>query len=265
MKDLFEDIMNKESFETQDNLHPKFWVVEDTLHPQISKRLVEIAQDFLEGLDIEVELKDIRFTGSLAAYNWSTYSDIDLHLVVNFGDVNEDIDFVRDYFRAKIFAWNNQHNITIHDFEVEIYVENEGEPHEALGLYSIMNNDWIKKPVLEEVDIDWKEVEKKANSLMDQIDRISKLLTGKKYEEVQSSSHRLKEKIKRFRRSGLDRAGTYSAENIAFKVLRRNGYLSRLALLKTTAYDKLMSVKNGGITIKLQETVKNWKNYLKGD
>ena len=264
MKELFEDIMNKESFEIKDELHPKFWIVEDTLHPQISKRLVEITQDFLEGLDVEVELKDLRFTGSLASFNWSTYSDIDLHLVVDFGSLDEDIDFVRDYFGAKIFVWNNRHDIKIHDFEVEIYVENEGEPHEALGLYSIMNNEWIKKPVREDADIDWPEVEKKANSLMDQIDRIAKLLTDKKYKEIEESSHRLKEKIKRFRRSGLDRAGVYSPENVAFKVLRRNGYLSRLASLKLTAYDKLMSIKDGGITIKLQETVKNWKNYLNG-
>ena len=265
MKELFEDIMNKESFEIQDSLHPKFWVVEDILHPQISKRLIEIAQDFLEGLDIEVDLKDLRFTGSLASFNWSSFSDIDLHLVVDFDTIDEDVDFVRDYFHAKIFVWNNKHNITIHDFEVEIYVENEGDPHKALGLYSILNDEWIKKPVREEADIDWGEVEKKANSLMDQVDRISQLLADEKYKEVENSGHRLKEKIRRFRRAGLDRAGVYSAENVAFKVLRRNGYLSRLAALKTTAYDKLMSVKGGGIKINIQETVKDWKNYLKGD
>ena len=84
------------------------------------------------------------------------------------------------------------------------------------------------------------------------------------YKEVGEIAHRLKEKIKRFRKSGLDRAGVYSSENIAFKVLRRNGYLSRLAAVKTAAYDKLMSVESGGITIKLQETVKSWKNYLNG-
>ena len=265
MKELFEDIMNKESFEIQDDLHPKFWIVEDVLHPQISKRLITIAQDFLEGLDIEVDLKDLRFTGSLASFNWSSFSDIDLHLVVDFDTIDEDVDFVRDYFHAKIFVWNNRHNITIHDFEVEIYVENEGESHESLGFYSILNNEWIKKPIREEADIDWTEVEKKANSLMDQIDRISQLLTDKKYKEVEDSGHRLKEKIRRFRRTGLDRAGVYSAENVAFKVLRRNGYLSRLAALKTTAYDNLMSVKNGGIKINIQEAVKGWKNYLKGD
>ena len=265
MKDLFEDMMNKESFEIQDNLHPKFWVVEDILHPQISKRLIAIAQDFLEGLDIEVELKDLRFTGSLAAFNWSSYSDIDLHLIVDFDTVDEDTDFVKDYFSAKIFVWNNRHAITIHDFEVEIYVENEGDPHKALGLYSIMNNEWIRKPVREEADIDWGEVEKKVNSLMDQVDRISRLLADEKYKEVDDNSRRLKEKIRRFRRSGLDRAGIFSAENVAFKVLRRNGYLSRLSALKTAAYDKIMSVKNEGVTVKMQETVKNWHDYLKGD
>jgi len=246
MKDLFEDIMNKESFEVQDNLHPKFWAVENILHPEISKRLVEIAQDFLDGLDIEVELKDLRLTGSLAAFNWSAYSDIDLHLVVDFDIIDEDIEFVRDYFNAKIFVWNNQHNITVHNFEVEIYVENENEPHKSLGVYSIMNNEWIKKPIREEADIDWDEVEKKATSLMGQVNAISQLLKDEKYKEVHDSTLRLKEKIKRFRRTGLDKAGVYSSENVAFKVLRRNGYLSRLSLLKTTAYDKLMSIKGGG-------------------
>ena len=265
MKDLFEDMMNKESFEIKDDLHPKFWVVEDILHPQISKRLIAIAEDFLEGLDIEVELKDLRFTGSLAAFNWSSYSDIDLHLIVDFDIIDEDTDFVKDYFSAKIFVWNNRHAITIHDFEVEIYVENEGDPHKALGLYSIMNNEWIRKPVREEADIDWGEVEKKVNSLMDQVDRISRLLADEKYKEVDDNSRRLKEKIRRFRRSGLDRAGIFSAENVAFKVLRRNGYLSRLSALKTAAYDKIMSVKDGGVAVKVQETVKNWHNYLKGD
>ena len=265
MKDLFEDMLNRESFEIKDSLHPKFWVVEDILHPQISKRLIAIAQDFLDGLDIEVELKDLRFTGSLAAFNWSSFSDIDLHLIVDFDTIDEDTVFVKDYFSAKIFVWNNRHNITIHDFEVEVYVENEGDPHKALGIYSIMNNEWIKKPSREEADIDWGEVEKKANSIMNQVDRVSKLLADKEYKEVDNSSRRLKEKIRRFRRSGLDRAGIFSAENITFKILRRNGYLSRLSALKTAAYDELMSVKSGNVAVKMQETVKNWHNYLKGD
>ena len=100
---------------------------------------------------------------------------------------------------------------------------------------------------------------------MDQIDRAMGIYRDKKFTQALDYIAKLKEKIRKFRKTGLDRAGEFSAENIAFKVLRRNGYLEKLSNLKHMAYDKLMSRTNDGlIRVKLDETVKNWKEFIKG-
>ena len=47
---------------------------------------------------MEVGIEDLRLTGSLANYNWSEYSDVDLHLVVDFEKIDEDIELVKAFF-----------------------------------------------------------------------------------------------------------------------------------------------------------------------
>ena len=57
------------------------------------------------------------------------------------------------------------------------------------------------------------------------------------------SIERLKERIRTMRRAGLDSpAQEYSAENIAFKILRREEVLDRLDDMKYNAYDMIMSM-----------------------
>ena len=52
----------------------------------------------------------------------------------------------------------------------------------------------------------------------------------------------LKDKIKRFRQSGLDDGGEYSYENLTFKLLRRNGYIEKLINLKSEVIDNKLSI-----------------------
>jgi len=56
------------------------------------------------------------------------------------------------------------------------------------------------------------------------------------------NSMRLKEKIKNFRKGGLEKGGEFSSENLSFKVLRRNGYLEKLGDIYTSSYDSIMSI-----------------------
>lgn len=255
----------KGSFETQETLEPNFWPINKKLRPSIRKKLIEIAQDFYDSLEIDAELKDITFTGSLANYNWSPHSDIDLHLIVDYNDVNADQDLVKDYFNSKKSLWNRNHNIFIDGYEVAVYVQDDNEPHESTGVFSVMNNNWIVEPDRVEPTFDWFDIAKKAESLMDQIDRALALFRQKKYTDTVRYVDKLKEKIRKFRKAGLDRAGEFSSENIAFKVLRRNNYLERLSNLKHMAYDKLMSKTSDGlIRVKINETVQNWKEFIKG-
>ena len=55
-------------------------------------------------------------------------------------------------------------------------------------------------------------------------------------------AQRLKDKIKRMRRGGLERSGIYAPENLAFKMLRRSGDIEQLFSIYTQAYDQLYSL-----------------------
>tara|TARA_R110002051_G_scaffold107384_2_gene180309 strand:- start:174 stop:1013 length:840 start_codon:yes stop_codon:yes gene_type:complete len=260
------DLVDKTGFEVHGELNPKFWLVRDILTPKITKRLIEIVNEFWEGLELKnVKIKDITMTGSLANYNWSNHSDIDVHIIVDFDELDKDTDLVSDYFNAKKSIWNQRHDIRIFGYEVEVYVQNDNEPHHSTGVYSIINNKWIVRPKREEATIDWQNVQDKAASLMDQIDRVGDLFIEGKHREAYDYGLKLKEKIRKFRRTGLETIGQYSSENIAFKVLRRNGYLERLAGLRVSAYDAMKSIKDEPIKITVKESCNIWHNFLESE
>ena len=239
------DDVDLSSFEFHDELNKDFWNQEDDkLDPEIRQKLIAIANDFWNSLEVgDAEYDDITFTGSLAAHNYSQFSDVDLHLLVDFSQVDDKVDLVREYFNAMKSIWNRLHDILIKGYEVEIYVQDINDPHEAQGLYSVLNDDWLKKPVLDKQDFDKDNVRKKAAGLMDQIDRLEPLIEEGKYEEAEKYADKLKAKIRKMRKTGLETVGAYSVENLAFKVLRRNGYLEKLSDAKREAYDKMLSIK----------------------
>ena len=233
------------SFEFHDELDQDFWnQPDDKLDPEIREKLLVIANDFWSSLEVgDAEYDDITFTGSLAAHNYSRFSDVDLHILVDFSDVDDKTELVREYFNAMKSVWNRLHDILIKGYEVEIYVQDVNDPHEAQGLYSVLNNEWIKKPVLDKQDFDKDNIRKKAAGLMDQIDRLKPLIDDGKYEEAEKYADKLKAKIRKMRKTGLETVGAYSVENLAFKVLRRNDYLGKLSDAKREAYDKMLSIK----------------------
>lgn len=234
-----------DSFELNDELNPDIWLNEDKIRPEVAVRLVEIAKDFLKNIGLDdIDYEDITFTGSLANFNWSKYSDVDLHVLINFSDLDENVDLVREFFRAKSGLWNKDHDIRIRDFEVEIYGQDSEEPHISTGVYSLLKNKWLVKPTKEPTDINYRCVENKAERLMDMIDQAQELFYKEDYKESYRFGKKIKEKIKKFRKCGLERGGQFSEENIAFKVLRRNGYLEKLSNIVVNSYDRLMSISD---------------------
>jgi len=215
----------------------------EKLKSDIRDKLLEIAKKFIEPTRAaDAELKDITFTGSLANYNYSDLSDIDLHILIDFKDVNEDTELVRRYFNAVKALWNYVHDIRIKGYEVEAYVQDDSEPHTSTGVYSVLNDEWITKPSYKEIDVDEEAISVKADSLMDQIDIAIELSEQGKHEEALERGEMITDKLKKLRKSGLKSAGEYSVENLAFKSLRNQGYLTKLSDLKRDAYDAMMSV-----------------------
>jgi hypothetical protein len=237
-----EEEVEPESFDTHDTLQPDIWDGE-RIKPEIREKLVEIAMDFMEGLPIAVDVKDITLTGSLANYNWSNYSDVDLHIIVNFLDVDENTTLVKAFFDNARMKWNNDHDIKMKGYDVEIYVEDQSESHKSSGLYSLMKDKWIKKPKKYRSTIDFPAARMKAEDIEFQVNIVANLITAKKYETAMKNIERIKRKISNMRRAGLESTlQEFSVENIAFKILRRNDTLAYLNDLKKRAYDDMMTV-----------------------
>ena len=246
---LEESELSTSGLKIQKGLHPKFWFRRDLSLP-VRRKLIKIAYDVAKELDIFDFIDDIIITGSIATYNWHSLSDIDLHILLDFAKVDQNTKLVKKYLDSQKALWNKNHDIMINDHEVEIYFQDSSETHEADGIYSVQMGSWIKKPAKKKAKLDINSAEKKAESIFNEIELLQNLFAQKKYRLVYGLSEKLKSKIKTMRTSGLSREGIYSAENLAFKILRNNGLLEILSTLRTLSYDKLMS--SGDVKIKIR-------------
>jgi predicted nucleotidyltransferase len=244
------------SFNTKDKLNSKIWVLPnersmsdpkgqvETMKPKVRERLLDIAYEFIEFLNVDVIVSDVRMTGSLANYNWSKYSDVDLHIIVDFEQFNEkELPLYEELFRLKKTLFNDKHNITIFGYDVELYVQDESEPHTSTGEYSILFNEWINKPKMDNTEIDKELINKKSQEWMKQIDTLIKNVEDEPLESAMKLIDKYKDKIKKYRTSGLEKGGEMSDENLVFKVLRRNGYIQKLFDFQTNFKDKKLSLK----------------------
>jgi predicted nucleotidyltransferase len=241
--------MNKEllkSFEPQNELNPKVWEgnkKEPKLKPEIRERLLEIAYEFIEFLDIEIVVTDIILTGSLSNYNWSKYSDFDLHIVANFQQYQENqIELYEKLFNLKKMLFNQKHDITIKGYEVELYVQNETESHFSSGVYSILFDEWANVPEKEDVTVDKELIKGKAKQWMNIIDDLLDAIKDDDASTAKEMVQKYKDKLKKYRTCGLENGGEYSNENLVFKILRRNGYIEKLHDSTTKIIDKKLSM-----------------------
>jgi len=232
-------------FKMRDELNPKVWNGEK-MKPKVRKTLLKIADDYFDGLELgtDVDIEDITMTGSLANYNWSKYSDVDLHIITEYNSIPVDEDLVLDFLKSKSGSWNETHDIKIYGFDVEIYVQDVDEEHTSTGVYSILNDEWVLKPSPKNIKIDGKNVKRKANIIMDKVeDLYEDIHDDRDYEDIVNRADKIQGKIKKMRQCGLDSVGEFSVENMVFKTLRRNGTLERLSDIKILAYDKSVSIK----------------------
>jgi predicted nucleotidyltransferase len=235
------DILN--SFVIKDTLNQEIWP-NNKLSDEVRKNLIKIAQDFIRDLEIpkNVIIKDIIFTGSLANFNWSKFSDIDLHIVMDFNQFDADPKIIEDYFYAQKTIWNQEHDITIYKYPVELYVQNLNKNLVATSVFSVLNNKWIKIPSREDFSVDKQKIKDKASSFIYQLKDVKQDYIDKKFDLVVKKVTKIKNKIKQMRNAGLERGGELSIENLVFKVLRRTEFMDILDSYKAKSYDKLLSV-----------------------
>ena len=245
-----EDNKILKSFKINNTLNNEIWDYdssvndkEPTINNEVKDILFEVSDDFINFLGVDIDVEDITMTGSLSNYNWSSFSDIDLHILVDFGSSNIPKKVLRELFNAKQGIWNSLRDITVYGYEVEIYVQDSEEPHFSSGVYSVLNDEWIASPNKLETSWDEKKVLKKSKEWMDIIDGIYRKSNIQSSEEILNLIQKVKEKLKKFRKCGLEDGGEFSYENLAFKFLRRNGYLKKLSDLKNKVTDESLSLE----------------------
>lgn len=238
------------SFTPQQELNPKIWP-NGKINSRVRLRLMDIADDFFETLKIDwLKPLDILLTGSMANYNWSKYSDFDLHLLLDFSDVDENVDFVHEYFTAKKKLWNEEHeNLMIYGFPVEVYVQDISEPLVSNGIYSLYKNKWVVEPskdAIKGLGNEKETIKAKAIETMEKIDALYNatfsISHGYDGEKIIAQIKKLIAIIKGIRKESLSNGGEMSAGNIFFKILRRTGYIEKLFSAKTLAYDRKESI-----------------------
>jgi len=242
IEDRQEDEKIVKSFEPKDSLSDQIFEGLDgkfSMRDDIRKRLIEISNDFIESFGVEFFIHDIVLTGSLSNYNWSQYSDVDLHIIIDFDETEYPMDLVKEFFDAKERVWNEKHEIKIKGFDVEVYVQDLKQEHVSSGVYSILNNKWLVEPERNKPNIDDRMILQKGEHYAKQIDSLIKKSSKI---NVLPMIDELRKKIKTFRQSGLEQGGEYSYENLTFKLLRRNGYFGKLLKLKKYITDKKLSI-----------------------
>jgi hypothetical protein len=232
------------SFHLQNELNPKIWESSDKMSSKVRERLLDIAYEFIEFLGVDVIISDVVMTGSLANYNWSRFSDVDLHLIADFEQFSEkELPLYEELFRLKKTLFNDKHDIKIYGYDVELYVQNEVESHFSSGEYSVLFNEWKNKPKKDKTEIDTDLIKKKSEQWMSQIDTIIENAKDEPLEVAIKLIDKYKDKIKKYRTAGLEKGGEMSDENLVFKVLRRNGYIQKLFDFKNEFMDKSLSLK----------------------
>lgn len=240
------------SFDLKDELNKEFWH-EGKLDLYVRRNLLMIAKDFIEGLEIgEIPVEDIIMTGSLANYNWNEeYSDIDLHILVDFGEIADDEELVKNYFDAIRKMWNQKHEgLKIYGYPVEIYIQDKDEKHTSTGVYSVLEDKWViepKKENIENDELDSDEVKEKVSEFMNEVDELVDKLENLKNEDadydslmgVYDKADDIMERIKECRKMSLSGEGgkEMTEGNLIFKSLRRNGYMEKIYDIKKDSYD----------------------------
>ncbi len=235
ISDIIKEVIEPEnvdvsSIQLHDVLSPLIWETEDKMKDDVRKVLLLNAKRFIEFSDVEnLKFKDIILTGSMANYNYNDNSDLDIHIVLDFSQISNNKEFVGDFFKMKKQLWSELLPIQVKGHDVELYFQDSNEPHHSTGTYSLMKNDWINKPIKKIINIDTADVQLKASDFMNAIDDLESNVDS---ENFLKKHEQLKNKIKKYRQTGLDNKGEFSVENLVFKVLRNTGYLEKLVELK---------------------------------
>ena len=250
-------------------LDPKFWNDDKTLKPEVREHLLKIAEDFYNSTDLDGEVHNILFIGSMANYNWTPSSDADVHIVIDISSEKINEEYARKFMDNLSFKWNTEHDIEIKGHPVEVYLQDIREPNAdatkgrpGTAIYSIFDGKWLIEPKHEVPKIDADKVRQKYQVIKNKVKSLIQTEDITRLKELMKS-------IRNYRDAGLSKGGEFSVENLVFKALRKGGDLEKIKTAINSIYDKKASLPEHGnmqpstSTNKMNESLLNkTKPYL---
>jgi hypothetical protein len=215
-------------------LNPKLWD-NDRLKGEVKGALMNIAEDFREFIGVPFDVVDVVITGGNVNYNYTTHSDIDLHLIADFSTVQCDRE-VAELFDTKRLLYKRDHDIQINGIPVELYVEDQDHPAVSAGTFSIMNDRWLRKPTKNLPRYDEKVLEHWVDVWHALIRRA--MHTG----DLHQCRNVLK-LLRKYRKMGLGTsAGEFSIPNLVYKSLRNDSTIQGITILIDRLHDQELSI-----------------------
>ena len=203
------------------------------MRPEVQVALFRIAKEFFEFLEFDAPLVDVQVTGSQANFNYSIHSDLDLHLIVPYSEVECDQP-VADLFDTKRKLWKQRHTITVHGVPVEVYVEDtDKQAHGAA--YSIMKDQWLRKPDRSEAEVRDEDLIRDVQIWLERLNTVVQTRDLDQLEEY-------KTQLSQYRKDALARNGEWAHENLVYKTLRNLGVISSLMQAILALKDQDLSI-----------------------
>lgn len=227
----------KLTLQYHNELNPKLWD-KKTLKPEVSKKLSMIAQTWAGFAKIPPKaVEDIIVVGGNANYNYTDYSDVDLHVVVDIDKLPECKGLLDEYLRGKKQLWGLVHDIKIYGHDVELYAQDKTTPYtKGQGVYSVKHDKWLVEPKQEKVDLQDPAIKQKVDQYVEKIDTL--ISTGAEDDALEG----LKTKFRDMRAAALKRGGEFSVENLVFKELRNLGYIDKVTDYIRSKQDQKLSL-----------------------
>jgi hypothetical protein len=226
------------TLEYHEELNPRLWEAEN-LNTVVRKKLLDFARAWQAFSKIpDVAVLDIIMTGGNANFNYTAKSDIDVHIVVDKDRIAKDNPLLDDYLYGKKLLWAMTHNITILGYPLEPYAQDRNEKYpKGQGVFSLMNNEWIQKPVNQHINFDSnKHLANKTKYYQRVIDDMIK------HKMSSDAFDHLRKKISNMRSSGIAKHGEFATENLIFKELRNSGHLDKMNDYQKSLQDSALSL-----------------------
>lgn len=235
-----------EDIEKHEELNPKLFDG-SKLKPEVRQKAIEISDELiktLEEAEIPFKLKDLVLTGSNASYNYTKDSDADIHLIADMSGIEDPDNLYPALFNAYKSAFNNKYEIDFYGVPVEVYIESANTPVVSNGIYSILNDEWIKEPKNDVIpDIDLEAIEDAIRPWEKRYKQLIKSLDGPGSID-ETPIDKFVDDLYEIRAKGLSGDGEYSLENLIFKEMRNKGYLDQLKELRAKVVAQRLSIKD---------------------